>query len=195
VEFANEVKGSVTHAAIACMLRHAGYPVVQTGVEVTIPALPLLTAADVASLELGPELRSAPDLCVLPRGGAALHVEVKYRKRLDRNVLRLLAEKLADQQRHYPQTHTILVRSVSPQGDAARADDLVRVLPPGRLQVLAAADLFYHTVAGEGISEELRLEPLWQALRPVTSVFDRLQGEKREILERLVPLIRALADL
>lgn len=195
MEYANEIKGVITQAAMACMLRHAGYPVVQTGVEMMIPALPLLTASDVASLELGPELRSTPDLCVLSRGSTALQVEIKFRRRLDRNVVRQLAEKLAAQQRHYPQTHTILVRSASPKGEAARADDLVRVLPPRRLEVLAAADLFYHTITGEGTCEDLRLEPLWQSLRPVTSVFDKLQGEKRDLLERLVPLIRALADL
>ncbi|MEW5926412.1 MAG: hypothetical protein AB1941_02890 [Gemmatimonadota bacterium] len=195
MEFLNSVKGSVAQTMIHCLLRHSGYLVVPTSIEALIPSLTLRDWAGYDALNLGPELRLLPDLLLLPPEGSARLAEVKYRTRLDRETIRRMLEKCRAQQEHFPDAYTILVRGSSPRGAAARADDLVRVLPPNALELLAAADLYFNAITpAPGGSDETRLEPLWQSLRPMTSVFDRLQGQ-RETLEQLVPLIRALATL
>lgn len=195
MDFLNHVKGSSAQGIIHCLLRQAGYPVISTSVEALIPSLTLLDWATYDSLDLGPELRLLPDLLLLPRDAPARLVEVKFRARLDREVLRHLLEKCRFQQEHFPDAYTVLVRGSSPKGPGARADDLIRVLPPRSLELLAAADIFFHTcTSAGGAAEEARLEPLWQALRPMTTAFERLQSQ-REMLERIVPLVRALAEL
>lgn len=195
MEFLNTLKGSTVQTIIQCLLRQAGYPVVSTSIEVLIPSLSLLDWASYDGLDLGAELRLLPDLLLLPRESPARLVEVKYRMKLDREALRNLLEKCRVQQKHFPDAYTVLVRGSSPKGAAARVDDLIRVLPPNSLELLAAADLFFHTCApASGGSEEARLEPLWQSLRPMTTVFDRLQSH-REVLEQVVPLVRALVAL
>jgi hypothetical protein len=195
VEFLNTLKGSTVQTVIHCLLRQAGYPVVSTSIEAIIPSLTLLDWAQYDSLKLGAELRLLPDLLVLPQEHSTRQVEVKFRTRLDRETLRRLLEKCREQQQRFPDAFTIIVRGTSPRGAAARADDLIRVLPPNALELLAAADIFFHVCpSAEGGSEETRLEPLWQSLRPMTTVFDRLQSQ-REVLERVVPLIRALVTL
>ena len=195
MDFTNDCKGAIVETAIACLLRHAGYPVAHAGIESLLPVLPLFGHGRYEALDLTPQLRLSPDLLILPHGAPGLQIEVKYRKYLDRGAVQKLLVKVGEQQACYPQTHTILVRSVSPRGSAARADDVVRVLPPKRLEILAAADLFYHGGPADALPEDSRMEPLWQALRPMTSTFDRLQGENREMLERLVPVFRSLAEL
>ena len=195
MEFLNSVKGSVAHTMIHCLLRQSGYLVVSTSIEALVPSLTLRDWAGYDALNLGPELRLLPDLLLLPPEGSARLAEVKFRTRLDRETIRRMLEKCRAQQEHFPDAYTILVRGSSPRGAAARADDLVRVLPPNALELLAAADLYFNAITpAPGGSDETRLEPLWQSLRPMTSVFDRLQGQ-RETLEQLVPLIRALAAL
>jgi hypothetical protein len=195
VEFLNSVKGSVAHTMIHCLLRQSGYLVVSTSIESLVPSLTLRDWAGYDALNLGPELRLLPDLLLLPPEGSARLAEVKYRTRLDRETIRRMLEKCRAQQEHFPDAYTILVRGSSPRGASARADDLVRVLPPNALELLAAADLYFNAITpAPGGSDEARLEPLWQSLRPMTSVFDRLQGQ-REMLEQLVPLIRTLAAL
>jgi hypothetical protein len=179
VEFLNTLKGSTVQTIIHCLLRQAGYPVVSTSIEALIPSLTQLDWAQYDSLKLGPELRLLPDLLLLPQENSA----------------RQVLEKCREQQQRFPDAYTIIVRGTSPRGAAARADDLIRVLPPNALELLAAADIFFHVCPpAEGGSEETRLEPLWQSLRPMTTVFDRLQSQ-REVLERVVPLIRALVTL
>lgn len=195
MDFLNTLKGSITQTLVHCLLRQAGYPVVSTAIESLIPSLALLDWSSYDNLHLGAELRLLPDLLLLPRENSARMVEVKFRSRFDRETLRRLLEKCQVQQKHFPETYTVIVRGTSPKGAMARADDVIRVLPPGSLELLAAADIFFHVcVPAVGESEEARLEPLWQSLRPMTTVFDRLQSQ-REVLEQIVPLIRALAAL
>lgn len=195
MDFLNTLKGSTTQTIVHCLLRQAGYPVVSTSIESLIPSLTLLDWAQYDSLKLGAELRLLPDLLLLPQENSARLLEVKFRTKLDRETLRRLLEKCREQQRHFPDAYTIIVRGTSPRGAAARADDLIRVLPPNALELLAAADIFFHACPStDGGAEEARLEPLWQSLRPMTTVFDRLQNQ-REALERVVPLVRALVTL
>jgi hypothetical protein len=192
IDFASAAKGGATEALLASLLREAGYSVIPTAIEGLVPALSAMDQDAYQRLSLSPELRLLPDLLVLPCDGAALQVEVKFRSRIDREVLRQLLERLRRQQAVHPATQTVLVRGVSPRGEAARVDDLIRVLPPGRLALLEAADLFWHTCVTEGDEEE-RIEPVWGALRPLTTSFPRLQSHRNQ-LERLIPLIRSLAD-
>lgn len=195
MDFLNTLKGSLAQSVVHCLLRQAGYPVVCTSIESLIPSLTLLDWTSYDNLRIGPEVRLLPDLLLLPRDSSARLVEVKYRSKLDRETLRRLLEKCQMQQTHFPETSTVIIRGTSPRGAAARADDVIRVLPPTSLELLAAADIFFHVCsAAAGESEEARLEPLWQSLRPMTTVFDKLQSQ-REMLEQIVPLIRALATL
>ncbi|MDQ3523264.1 MAG: hypothetical protein M3434_13150 [Gemmatimonadota bacterium] len=194
MDYLNDLKGTLTQGAVCCALRHAGYPVVPSSIEALFPMLPLLSGEGYQSLALAPQLRRLPDLLILPNAGAAWQVEVKYRSRITRDGLCQLHTKLKAQQDSHPETHTVLIRSVSPRGAAARADDLIRVLPPRKLEHLVAADIFYHNL-GEGAAEEQRLEPLWQSLRTMSSSFPRLKGAPRQLLEQLVPFIRAMAEL
>jgi hypothetical protein len=193
LDFRNVLVGSIAETAVLHLLRQAGYAAVPASVESLFPMLPAMDQAVYEALDLAAELRHLPDILVLPQGSPSMLVEVKFRRRVDRDTLRKLYEKLHRQQARFPDAHTVVIRGTSPKGAAARVDDLVRVLPPGRLELILAADLFYHTAA-EGSAEEARLEPLWCALRPLTSAFDRLQG-RREDVDRLVPLVRALAEL
>lgn len=195
MDFLNTVKGSIAQTTIHCLLRQAGYPVISSSIESLIPSLSLLDWASYDALNLGEELRLLPDLLLLPRESTARLAEVKYRTRLDRNTIRKLLEKCRAQQEHFPGAYTVIVRGTSPKGAAARADDLIRVLPPNELELLAAADLFFHSCTPvEVTTEEAKLEPLWQSLKPMTTVFERMR-EHREALEKVVPLMRALADL
>lgn len=195
MQYTNNLKGALAETAICCLLRNAGYPAVPNGIESRMAMLPLLTGAQVASLDLTPEVRLAPDLLILPLGRASVLVEIKYRRQITRDVLQQLLCKAQEQQRYYPTTHTILIRSISPKGAAARADDLIRVLPPNRLELLAAGDVFYHCTAGQEAGEHERLEPVWSALRPMSGAFDALQGAGREMLEHLVPFVLGLEAL
>lgn len=194
MEFSSALKGSITETLVHSLLREAGYPVVHTSIETVLPGLSMLDWANMARLELGSELRLLPDLLVLPQEGPAVLLEVKYRTRLDRETVRKLAEKVRRQHAHFPGTCTVLLRGTSPKGANARADDLIRVLPNDALQLLGAADLFYHHPGASALPEDEKLEPLWSALRPLTTAFPRLQ-EHRTVLEGITPVIRSLAEL
>lgn len=187
--------GALVETAIHSLLRQAGYAVVPGSIERLAPGLPLLSRAEYQRLQMPDELRLMPDLMILPPDAPALLIEVKWRTRLSREILQKLRDKLARQQQRFPGAHTVIARGVSPKGDAAKIDDFVRVLPAGRLEIIAAADLFFHLSSQDGASEAERLEPLWQSLRPMTAIFERLQGEHRPDLEQLAPLFHAIANL
>jgi len=186
-----DLTGRVAEVVVASALRQAGYGVYASGIEQMFPVLPTLDQSRYLELDLGP-LRLLSDLLVIPATGKALPVEVKYRRNLDRLTLQRLREKVCEQQ-DVLAVHTVIMRGVSPRGDAARADDLVRVLPPHRSDLLAAGDVFFHAL-GEVADEAARLDPVWSALRPMTTAFPQLQAH-RDALERLVPMVRALSAL
>lgn len=194
MDFRSTLTGAVTEAALADLLRHAGYAVIRTSIETIVPQLRLLNQGEYARLEISPVLRHLPDLVVIPPGHPATHLEVKFRRSLTRSVVNMLLEKARTQQELHPQTHTIIVRGRAPHGAKARADDHVRILPPRRLELLAAADVFYHSCPTESNGEDERLEPMWRALRTVPGAFPLLQPH-RDQLEQLVPLFRTLATL
>lgn len=194
MRFEHVLKGKVVEVIIGSLLRHAGYAVVASSVETLFPSLPHLTADQYASLRLGAEIRLMPDLLLLPAEGQASEIEIKYRTSLSREVARDLAAELRTQQQHFPDTHTVIVRGVAPAGTPGGVDDHIRVLAPRTLELFAAADLFYHTCTGPESPADTRLEPMWQAMRPITSVWSRLR-DHRDALERVVPLCRALAAL
>lgn len=194
MDFRSTLTGAVAEAAIANLLHNAGYPVVRSSIESIFPQLPLLSRSDYAELEISPMLRQLPDLLVLPPEGAAQLVEVKYRTSLTRETVNLLFDKVRRQQELHPQTHTIIIRGRAPNAEKARADDHVRVLPPNRAELLAAADLFFHSCPAGSREEQERMEPMWRALRTLPSAFPRLQSDRGQ-LERLPPIFRALAAL
>lgn len=194
MECSNTLKGMVAETLVAALLREAGYPVVSTSIETILPSLSLLDWASMDRLDLAPELRRLPDLLVLPREGPATLLEVKFRSRLDRDTLRHLAGKLRDQNTNYPSACTVLTRGTSPKGASARPDDLIRVLPPNAPELLAAGEIFFHVIGAGAVNEEDKVEPVWSAMRPMTSAFPRLQ-EHRATLESIVPVLRCLAEL
>lgn len=194
MDFRSTLAGAVTETAIAGLLHHAGYPVVRSSIETIFPHLPLLSQDEYAQLNVSPVLRQLPDLLVLPIDGPAMLLEVKFRSKLTRATVALLLDKVRSQQNVHPQAHTIIARGTSPLGERARADDLVRLLPPGRLELLAAGDLFFHSLPADSDQEDERLEPMWRALRTLPSAFPRLQAQRHQ-LEQLVPVLRTLAAL
>lgn len=188
------LKGALAETALCCLLREAGYRMAACSVETLVPPLRQLGAAEY--LTLGPELRLLPDFLVVQPGGV-VPLEVKYRTAFDLESVRKLLPKLREQQGRFPSTYTVLARGSSPAAEGARADDLVRVLPPGELELLGAAPIFGRYVRAAAIASASGppcLEPLWQSLEPLPAVFERLK-ERPELMEALVPVLRALAQL
>lgn len=201
IEYHAAFKAGQTESALKTLLRYAGYSVSHIGINAIVPEVEQLDAATYHRLAFSDTLRTLPDFLIRPPRGSAIVADVKYTSCWSRPTINALLDDLRRQQHHHRQTHTILIRGIEGVDPASlRPDDCIRVLRPGRLELLAVADVLAQgTVppmkddAPSGrADEDSYVELVWRSLDPLPVVFDRI-NEHPYHMNRVVQIAQALA--
>jgi hypothetical protein len=193
MEFRSTVKGSTAETLVRVLLQSTGCTVMATSVEQLIPSVVAVTQGRYAQMALPHSIRYMADLLVIPPAGAARLLEIKYRTFLDLSSIRWIREKASKQASFVSDVHTVLVRGVSPAGTKARLDDIVRVVPPGRVDLLTAGELAIQQPL-TGVTESAKAEGFWQALQPLSELLPVLREHTAEV-EVVVRAFIALARM
>ncbi len=193
MDFRSVLKGGVAETAVRLWLQACGYTVLATSVEQMLAPVATINQGRYAQMSLPLQLRYMPDLLVVPPAGTCSLVEVKYRWRMDLGSIRWLREKAAKQQSLIPDVSLLLIRAICPAGANAGLDDVMRILPPGRLDLLAAGELALQQPLPE-VTEATKVEGFWRALTPLSAVFPNATNRTEDV-QHLVRLFLALSHM
>lgn len=168
MEFKNIVKGQITQALIKTLLEGAGYRVERLGIEELFSDLKHLDYESYVKLDLPENLRKLPDLLVSDlRSKECWMIEVKYRRKLDKQNAESLYNTLTAQYKYWPKTYTIIIR-----GDCdkkiLRHQNVIGVITPDALDSWLKCSSY-------------ETPDYWRAVKPLHKVFPAFDWKEKNL--------------
>lgn len=174
------LKGRLAERILTTLLERGGYRVTRLGIEELFDEVKLLPLRDYLSLRLPKGLRFLPDLLVADAQVTwAVLVEVKFRRRFDREAAAELYDTLSEQQQYWPEAWTIIMIGEPFHADHHFHQDYIRTIPPGKVDLLRNS-----AILNAEMEEGLRMRSLWDSLPMMTRLFrtdwERMSPEEQK---------------
>jgi hypothetical protein len=134
---ANLLRGDLAVRILTLLLEHSGYRVTRLGIEELFGEVKNLDPERRHDMGLPIRLWRLPDLLVAnPEVTRIKLIEVKFRRKFDRETADELFEKLTEQRHDWPESHAVIIIGEPFESNSRFSQDYIRVIPPNETELL-----------------------------------------------------------
>jgi hypothetical protein len=169
MNISNLVKGQLTQTLVKILFERAGYKVIRLGIEELFQEIVHLDYPQYEKLGIPKNLRYLPDLLITDlKLEKAFLMEVKFRKRMTREVFLELYKNFSEQKKYWPDMYAIILSGTPMQEQSELHQDYIRILTPNTFDRLKI-DQFTLEHANPKTNLSLKI---WKRLDPLHEIFD-----------------------
>jgi hypothetical protein len=186
-DFTNTLKGVVTQTILKALFERGGYRVTGLGIEELFSEVKHSDLKQYENLNLPMQLRYIPDLLVAEIDMSNVFlVEVKFRKKFDKNSAQDLFQTLERQRKYWGQSYAVIMIAESFVPDGQYHQDFIRVVKPESHHIL--------------VDRKLSLVQRWDKFEHLQKVFKRFNNDRHIVdvqksADTLTQMLKDLAKL